>query len=371
MEKELFALENVWNETIEKNSKPLEPRSRIYASEIGGSMIDRYLKMKAVPYTNPPNSRSMRKFMAGDIWEWIVQTVLVRAGIEFTTQERVLLEYPGLLPISGRIDFIITGNQDFANIQIDETMPEFMQNLTQSIKENFAGKNFDKRILEIKSVGSFVFESILAQDNPKTHHMYQAFVYSKCTGTPADVIYVCRDDVRILQYNVNAVFDELEADVIADITEITKYHTTDTQPEKEKLVIWNENTEKFTKNWKVEYSPYLSMLYTYTPDETGVEKPFERPDEYSEYATKLVAGMNRVIAKMRKLPLIQAELDKITQLLEKTPEDKELLKKQKALTKKLEFTDSNTQWIEKMKEHGYDVHSLKITTGVTDSEDEE
>ncbi len=64
---------NIWNSAIERKDRPIEARQRLFASELGGSMIDRWHKLKGTPYTNPPNSRSMRKFMAGDIWEWIIK----------------------------------------------------------------------------------------------------------------------------------------------------------------------------------------------------------------------------------------------------------------------------------------------------------
>ncbi len=323
-------LTQVWNETIERNDKQIEPRSRVYASEIGGSMIDRYLKMKGEEYTNPPNSRSMRKFMAGDIWEWIVMTVLVRAGIKFRTQERVLVEYPDLLPISGRLDFIITGETDFDNVTIDETMPPFMQKLTQAIIDNFKGKVFDESIIEIKSVGSFVFESLLANDNPKTNHMLQACVYKKALGLPADVIYVCRDDVRILQYSVDAIYSDLERMVIEDLKEITRYHTEDIQPESEKLILWDGVAEKFTKNWKVGYSPYLKRLYS--RDVEGKETPFEQPDEYDDWVNPIISGLNRVVKRIK--------------------EGKEM-------------TKSNEEWIEKARIYGSPIESLNITKIIT------
>ena len=317
-----FKLTDVWNETIERNDKGIEPRSRVYASEIGGAMIDRYLKMKGEAYTNPPNSRSMRKFMAGDIWEWIVQTVLVRAGIKYRTQEKVLVEYEGLLPISGRLDFIIHGGSDeiASGLSHDNTMPPFMQKLTEAITNTFAGKNFEETILEIKSVGSFVFESLLANDNPKTNHMLQACVYKKATGLPASVIYVCRDDVRILQYSVDTIYEDLEQMVIEDLKEITKYHNEDIEPEKEKLILLDKISQKFTKNWKVSYSAYLTKLYSREVD--GKEVPFSEPQEYDDYIAPIVSGANRVLKRIK--------------------EGKEL-------------TKSNEEWIEKMKLFDYNL----------------
>ena len=327
--KEKFTLTEIWNATIERNDKAIEPRSRVYASEIGGSMIDRYFKMKAEPYTNPPNSRSMRKFMAGDIWEWIVQTVLVKAGIKYRTQERVMINYDGMLPISGRLDFIITGDTDFDNVVIDDNMPEFMQKLTKAIVEHFRGKVFDQNIIEIKSVGSFVFESLLATDNPKTHHMLQAFCYRKALGIPADVIYVCRDDVRILQYSIDPIFDDLELMVLDDLKQITRYHNEDIQPDPEKLILWDSVGEKFQKNWKVEYSPYLTKLYSRKKNDDDAEAtPFAQPDEYYDWVAPIISGLNRVVKRIK--------------------EGKEM-------------TKSNAEWVEKAKIYGYPLESLTIT----------
>ena len=312
-----FNLMNVWNATIEKGDREIKPRDYAYASEIGGAMIDRYLKMNGVPYTNPPNNRSMRKFMAGDIWEWIVQTVLVKAGIQFTTQERTRVSYDNLVEVSGKVDFIILGTTDFEKTEIDPNMPEFMQRLTQAIVEEFKGKSFEKCILEIKSVGSYIFEELEKSDNPRTNHMYQAFIYRKATNLPTHIIYVCRDDVRILQYNIDTIADQLEVEVIKDLTEITHYYRKGTEPEKEKLILWDSVAQKFKKNWKVEYSNYLSKLYA-----------FKAPDEYADFVTPLVAGMNRVVKRIQE---------------------------------GREITKSNEEWINKMAEFGHPLEKLTIT----------
>lgn len=324
---ENFVLMKVWNDTIEKGEQKLEKRERVYASELGWSMIDRFLKMNATPYTNPPNSRSYRKFMAWDIWEWIVQVVLVKAGINFRTQEKVTLEYEWLLPISWRIDFIITGETDWEAAEErlkTEEMPEFMRKLATAILENYKGKVFKEKILEIKSVGSFVFDNIESVDNPKTYHMNQGGAYALSTGIDTDIIYVSRDDVRILQYSISGIIDEIEKDIIDDLTKITYYIKNNVQPEKEKMVVWNNDKGKFEKNWKVEYSPYLSMLYSYITDD-GEEKPFDQPDEFYDWASKKASAWNRVVTR---------------------------IKEAKDLTK------SNMEYIEEMNKEWFDVYNL-------------
>src|SRR4051812_46841359 len=92
---------SVWNQSLEvRADRPLVVRDYVWASEIGGSMLDRYLKMNAVPMSNAPNNRSLRKFQAGDIWEWICALVLKRAGILIETQKKLSYQYPGLLRVS-------------------------------------------------------------------------------------------------------------------------------------------------------------------------------------------------------------------------------------------------------------------------------
>lgn len=307
----------VWNDSIERTDRPIEPRERLYASELGGSMIDRWHKLKGTPYTNPPNSRSMRKFMAGDIWEWIIKTVLIRAGIPFSTQEKVLLEYPDLLPISGRLDFIAGGSIKpvEAKKRLEaEDIPDFIKRPAMAIIDAISAKYPDelpKKILEIKSVGSYIFESLLAQDNPRTHHMLQATVYHLKTGIPTDIVYVCRDDCRLLQYNIDKIASDLEGEIKKDLELITKYHKDDTEPPKEDLIIFENG--KFKTNWKVQYSPYLTMLYTYEVD--GKEKKIETPDEYFEAFSPKISSWNRVLPRIKDgKEMTKSNLEKIEEM---------------------------------------------------------
>lgn len=316
-------LAQIWNSSLEKSDKPVEPRARLWASELGGSMIDRWHKLKGTQYTNPPNSRSMRKFMAGDIWEWIIKTVLIRAGIPFQSQERVELNYEGLLPITGKIDFLVGGaiNYTEALKRLEmEDMPDFIKNPAKAIIERFSTlypEGIPEKILEIKSVSSYMFENIINKDNPLKHHLLQGSIYKLSKNIPTDIVYVCRDDCRLAQYNIDNIAPILEKEIKKDLEEITKYWKEDTEPAKEELIIWED--EKFKTNWKIQYSPYLTMLYTYEVD--GKDKKIETPDEYFDFFSPKISSWNRVITRIKD---------------------------------KKELTKSNLEYIEEMKQYGFE-----------------
>jgi len=308
-----WTIAEIWNNSIEKNDREIQPRARLYASELGGSMIDRWHKLKGTPYTNPPNSRSMRKFMAGDIWEWIIKTVLIKAGIPFTTQDKVLLEYPNLLPISGRLDFIAGGaiNYEEALKRLEmEDIPDFIKTPVKSIIERFRAdypNGLPEKLLEIKSVGSFIFENILANDNPLKHHLLQASVYHLTKKIPTDIVYVCRDDCRLTQYNNDKVAPIIEIEIKKDLEQITKYWKDDIEPPKEDLILWED--EKFKTNWKIQYSPYLTMLYEIQG------KKIETPDEYFDFYSPLISSWNRVIKRIKnKETMTKSNLEKIEEI---------------------------------------------------------
>jgi len=317
-----WTIASIWNASLERPERPVEPRQRLWASELGGSMIDRWHKLKGTAYTNPPNSRSMRKFMAGDIWEWIIKTVLIRAGIPFTGQERVELNYDGLLPVTGKIDFLAGGQIDYQEAlkRLEaEDIPDFIKRpvlaIIDSLKANYPD-GLPPKILEIKSVGSFMFENILARDNPLKHHLLQASIYQLSKKLPTDIIYVCRDDCRLLQYNIDQVAPTMEVEIKKDLEVITKFYNDGIEPPKEELILWDKDLKKFSTNFKIQYSPYLTMLYTYEVD--GKEKAIETPDEYFEAFSPMISSWNRVIKRIiGKEKITKSNEEKIEEMKQK------------------------------------------------------
>lgn len=103
-----------------------------------------------------------------------------------------------------------------------------------------------------------------------------------------ELFYICRDDCRLLEVpvlNPSANVEEYKA----EIERITVAMNSDTPPAIEKLIIFDEDAGKFSKNWGVEYSSYLTKLYG-----------FERPDLYVEAVKPAVARFNRVMGRVKR-----------------------------------------------------------------------
>jgi hypothetical protein len=288
---------DIWNKSLEENNhqRPLQPRDKIWASEFGNSYIDRYLKMKGEPPTNPPNARSRRKFEAGNIWEAIVNYVLRRAGILQDYQKWLSYQYPDLLVVSGKLDFIAGGTPDYDKaISVIQTelnwLPEFVTRATKNIVEVLKEKypnGLKDIILEIKSCSSFMFE-LYEKGIASPHHKLQTFHYLKATEMPeGHIVYISKDDARMIEigiFNPSAVEKEYKE----NIKTMTYYYKTDTLPPLEQPIVYDEDFKKFSVNFKVGYSQYLTKLYG-----------FKNQKEFNEKYKPIVERWNRVLKRIQ------------------------------------------------------------------------
>jgi len=301
-----WSFSQVWNTSIEKGKtdRKLAPRDYIYASEVGGAFIDRYYKMKGVAYTNPPNMRSLRKFEAGNIFEWIVELILKRAGILINSQEHLDYQYPNLLKVSGRLDHLAGGKPDWEKAQVEMeglSLPDIFKRATNEIIE-YLSKTYpyglETLVLEVKSVSSFMFESYLRTGEANLGHKLQLYHYLKAKNLPeGHIIYICKDDCRMLELGV---FNPSPIEEIykKDIETMTKYFNDDLEPPKEELLTFDEDSLRFSYNWKVGYSVYLTKIY-------GFKEQMEYQDMFSPVASKWNRVFKRVVNgdKMTKLNL--------------------------------------------------------------------
>jgi hypothetical protein len=281
----IINIKEVWNSVAYKENKPLRRRDYVYASEIGNSIYDRVLKMRAVPYTNPPNKRSLRKFLAGNIWEYVTKQVLLCSGV-FYSEEVVCNSTPfeGLPDVHGRVDFFVGGvvssDEAMAKLQ-DAKFPEYLYMVAEKIIIALDGAEFEKSIFELKSCSSFAMDKIERMGKPLYNNASQAGYYQKALSLPIILAYVCKDDSRMEQFVINDNFDEF---LKQDLSKIAEYMGNDKIPELEPLAKFIPELGKFEKNFNVEYSPYLSHY------------GFDTPDDYRG-AVSYIESWNRVILR--------------------------------------------------------------------------
>lgn len=293
-----WSLVKTWNLALEKSDeRPVVARNHIWASELGGSLIDRYYKMKGVKPTNPPNLRSLRKFEAGNLWEWILGFILKRSGLYLGSQDHLSYQYPGLLEVTGRLDYLAGGKPDWerAEYELDALdLPPYLKKaadaLVGELRHHLLISNLaelKKIVLEIKSVSTFMFERHDENSHGDPHHNLQLFHYLKSLGMDeGHLIYICKDDSRMLEFgifNPSPTEDAYKEDIEA----ISHYIASGEVPPKEPEVVFDRHACKFSKNWQVEYSNYLSMLY-------GYPEPMDFADKWA----KTIPSYNRVIKRM-------------------------------------------------------------------------
>lgn len=291
-----WTFSDIWNKALlAKESRPVEPRSRIWASELGKSPVDVFLKLKGEEPTNPPDARSMRKFEAGNIWEWIVRLILLRAGVLRDTQERIEHQYSGLLPVSGRLDFIAGGtpNYEAAREEVERlNLPEVFNRAAEGIFAFFEKEypnGLGDKILEIKSVSSFMFDGMERSGRSSRNHRMQLYHYLLGKQMPrGDIVYICRDDCRMMQIPIiwpSPVEDEYRH----EIEVISGYFERDEMPPLEALLVFDEDLGKFSRNFNVAYSGYLTKLYG-----------FQNQAEYEDIYRPMSERFNRVLGRAKR-----------------------------------------------------------------------
>ena len=289
---------DLWNESLISNvrSATPTPRERMWATEIGRAFIDRYLKMKGITYTNPPNPRSLRKFEAGNIWEAIIGYVLRRAGILIDSQEWIRYQYEGLLPVTGKLDYMAGGKPDYEKA-LSGLKTEFSwltpfiskatENIVKSLQEKYPD-GLEKIILEVKTCSSFMFE-FYERGKANPMHKLQGFHYLKAKDMrEAHIVYISKDDARIVEIGIFNP-SPLEDIYRRDIEKMTNYFRSNTEPPKEKPIIYDDILEKFSANWKMGYSVYLTKLY-------GLKNQKEFDDKYKP----TVAKWNRILKRIKE-----------------------------------------------------------------------
>lgn len=284
-----WGLAQVWNESLDTDrQRPLEKREHVWASELGKSYYDRYYKMQGRTATTPPNMRARRKFEAGNLMEWVVTQVLTRAGVLHTTQDYIVCD-EGDVRVTGKNDFMAGGKIQDVNLDdLPDTFAMVAEAAVTALKNKFPNGIRDQG-LELKSCSAFIFEKYLKA--PGEHHALQAFHYAYNTKKPFILVYICRDDLRVCEWVIlpdNQKLKRKYFDDLVGMRNVLDAAEKGVMPEKEPLLLYDEKEQRFSKNWEVEYSLYLT------------DYGFERPDEYADALGGHVTHLNSVIKRHRE-----------------------------------------------------------------------
>lgn len=286
----IWGVAHMWNQSLDiDRQRPYEKREHMWASELTGSYYDRYWKMQGRKPTTPPNLRARRKFEGGNMTEFVLQQVLTRAGILKSSQEYITHE--GKLRVTGKADFTAGGQvkplTDDELVGFPETFGIIAQNMIKQLSKKYPN-GLKYLNIEIKSCSGMMFDRY--EINPGVNHQMQAFHYAHNTDRPTLLVYVSRDDFRICEYIImpnDKKLKKIYDDDIENMAKILTLNKKQIKNYKEPLLAWDEDTKKYKKSFKVEYSAYLK------------DYGFEQPSEYGDPATKIATRINNVMKRLR------------------------------------------------------------------------
>jgi len=313
-------LESVWGEAMRSlPDRPLMKRDYLYASEIGGSFRDRYLKMFAHPYSNPFNPRAKLKMLAGKFFEDIVGLILTGCGIVKEKQLSGRVELPGLLKVSGRLDFIAGGTIDwdfakdeaerlkrlfsFTKTETGEFVTYMVDYILPHFKNLFSYQPAMEYVLECKSVSGFVFQLINSNGKPRLGHDFQALHYLIANKEipKAILTYISREDCMLKEIFVEKTPQLLKA-YKQDVATMTEYYNYGQKnylkhlPPPDPEVIFEEASWSFRKNNLVEYSPYLTFTFNIKSIDDFKAKWDKPLSQYNRVFKRIVKGDNLTAA---------------------------------------------------------------------------
>lgn len=307
-----WGFSELWNESLRSlPERPMVKREHIWASELSGDFTTRYLKMHAHPYTNPFNDRSRRKFIAGHIWEWIVGLILTMCGVLKAQQLRGEIQLPGLLMVSGKLDFIAGGEVDWEKakaevkriqqmfaLSVGEVPPIIFyaaDRILARMEMMFTRVPLKKIVLECKSVSSFVSDLIEKTGKPRPGHDLQILHYILANPEETDegmLLYINKDSCLCTQFEITPTSGIIKT-YNNDVKQMTEYFRSSGRdylkniPTPEPEVNFVDGSYRFVKNYHAEYSPYLTMLYGY--------KDF---DQFKNYWQSRLGSWNRVFKRV-------------------------------------------------------------------------
>ena len=313
-----------WNASLDEMERwDAYKRDYLWASQLGNSQIDIWLTLNGQEPSNPFDKRAKRKFDAGVFWEWVAELVAKRAGLFIDSQGRIEYGLEGTLKVAGKYDLKLGGKRNLEVIKKMEEaleiieLPERFVKAMNSVEKNMRfDTELPTRIVEVKSSSSYMYDAQYKFGIPAENHALQCLHYLLGTGEEEGaILYISKDDARMTEIPIWRDDKELNAKYEEVLNLATYYYISGEEPPKEPLIVFDEAKGKFTDNWNIKYSAYLTMLYG-----------FETEGDYQDAFKSKLASWNRVLGRIKK-------------------------------GKKL--TESNEQYIEEMKFEKFDIKEIK------------
>ena len=308
-----WGVAGVWNSSLKNMEiRAVQERDHLWASELGKAPVDVFYHLAGTTPSNPPNYRSMRKFEAGNVFEWIVKLMFKRAGIMIDEEVHCKHQYSGLLEVTGRLDVLAGGKPDFSTAIAELKaldMPQVFIRAAEEMKfyfdTHYSGQILSPKPIEIKSLSSFMFEALLARKSAVQAHRMQLTHYLKALGFESgSILYICRDDLRMMEVPV-MLEGKAEQEYKEAIELHSGYQKTKTLPPLEEPVVYDLDTGKFSANWKVGYSMYLTKLY-------GLADQAEFDEKYRSAPTKWNSTLKRFREGSKMTPLNLARMKEMS-----------------------------------------------------------
>ena len=300
IEKNDWSIQDIWNAqlTFGRKDKALTKRQHIWASEIGRSYYERWLKMNAIKPDFDYDERTLRKFAAGDFFERMVGYVLIIAGIlKYDNKWHQIPGTKDILAISVKPDYITGGKPDWEKVEKElfdnplfKLMP-VLERISFALVEQIRKKYPDglkELVYEIKSINSMLFwakRGYLSDAYP--HHKMQLFAGMKATGLPEGrIFYISKDDLSVAEFSIFIDDDKLNETFDKDVKKMSHYIINGIEPPKPPEIVFDETKSiKFIKNkekkeikgcwipnWQIEWSNYLPTITSCKTKEEWLEK---------------------------------------------------------------------------------------------------
>lgn len=287
-----------WNASLDEVERyGASARDYLWASQLGNSQVDIFLALMGHEPSNPFDSRAKRKFDAGVLWEWIAELVAKRSGIFISKQDSVSYQHPEGLRVSGKLDLKIGGVRNLKQIKEMEAalqvigLPERFIKAMNTVEKNM---NFSTdlpiRVLEVKSSSSYMYDAQYKYGTPAENHALQCLHYLLSTGVDEGaVLYISKDDARMTEIPIWREDELLNAKYKEVVTLAKMYYDKKEKPPVEPMIVFDWAKGRFTDNWNIKYSAYLTMLYG-----------FETEGDYQDAFKSKVASWNRVVGRIKR-----------------------------------------------------------------------